>query len=84
MIHLMTLVDSNFMEGVKSFFGSDEKKELVDPYFLFSFAGKEIKSKVMYNSDHPEWNQELRLGLRVNNSLLYFSDDFNNSYSKYD
>ena len=53
------------MQGVKRVFGSDDKKELVDPYFVFSFAGQEVKSKIMYNSDHPEFNQELRLGLRV-------------------
>lgn len=62
---LMLAVDSNFMEGVKGFFGSDEKKELVDPYFVLSFAGKEVKSRIMYNNDHPEWNEELRVGLRV-------------------
>ena len=67
-LHLFP-VDSNFMEGVKNFFGSDEKKELVDPYFVFAFAGKEVKSKIMYNNDHPEWNQELNIGLKVRGSI---------------
>ena len=97
-------VDSDLMSGVKKIFGSDEKKELVDPYFVFSFAGQEVisrcgfwpsnpylksnwswnlfqqlhrgrvklssilfqvKSKIMYNNDHPEFNQEMKLGLRV-------------------
>ncbi|XP_076460960.1 myoferlin-like isoform X2 [Babylonia areolata] len=58
-------MDSKFLEGVKKVFGfGDEQKELVDPYFIFSFAGKEIRSKIVYCSDHPEWNQELRLGLQ--------------------
>ncbi|XP_070210966.1 myoferlin-like isoform X3 [Littorina saxatilis] len=58
-------MDSKFLEGVKKVFGvGDDQKELVDPYFIFSFAGKEIKSKIMYCSDHPEWNQALRLGLQ--------------------
>ena len=101
-------VDSDLMSGVKKIFGSEEKKELVDPYFVFSFAGQEVisrcgfwsfnayslkskwsghmgylfqqqhrgrvkllsillqvKSKIMYNNDHPEFNQEMKLGLRV-------------------
>ncbi|XP_067657682.1 myoferlin-like isoform X1 [Haliotis asinina] len=58
-------MDSAFMEGVKKVFNiGEEQKELVDPYFVFSFAGKEVKSKIMYCCDHPEWNQELRLGLQ--------------------
>ncbi|XP_025096654.1 myoferlin-like isoform X4 [Pomacea canaliculata] len=57
-------MDSAFLEGVKKVFNvGEEKKELVDPYFVFSFAGKEVKTKIMYCCDHPEWNQELRLGL---------------------
>ena len=36
-------VDSKFLEGVKKVFGfGDEQKELVDPYFIFAFAGKEV------------------------------------------
>ena len=35
-------VDSDLMSGVKKIFGSEEKKELVDPYFVFSFAGQEV------------------------------------------
>jgi hypothetical protein len=31
------------MQGVKKVFGiGEEQKELVDPYFVFSFAGKEV------------------------------------------
>ena len=36
-------VDSDFIQGVKKFFGSREKKELCDPYFKFNFAGKEVR-----------------------------------------
>ena len=35
-------VDSDFIQGVKKVFGSDDKKELVDPYFVLSFAGKKV------------------------------------------
>ncbi|XP_074642408.1 myoferlin-like [Tubulanus polymorphus] len=58
-------MDSDFMQGMKKFVGmGDDKKELVDPYVIFSFAGKEVRTKIMYCSDHPDFNQELRLGLR--------------------
>lgn len=58
-------MDPAFLQGVKKVFGiGEEQKELVDPYFVFTFAGKEIHSKIMYSNDHPDWNQILRLGLQ--------------------
>jgi hypothetical protein len=63
---LCFLVDSNILQGVKDFIiSNDNKKELVDPYAIFSFAGKKVQSKVMYNSANPEWNQNLKIGLKV-------------------
>ena len=36
-------VDTAFLQGVKKFFRiGEEIKELVDPYFLMNFAGKEV------------------------------------------
>ena len=59
-------MDPAFFAGVKKLLGvGEEQKELVDPYFLFTFAGKQVQSKIMYNNDHPEFNQVLRLGLQV-------------------
>ncbi|XP_070540972.1 myoferlin-like isoform X9 [Ptychodera flava] len=58
-------MDPGYFEGVKKVLGvGEEQKELVDPYFVFQFAGKSVKSKTIYTTDHPEWNQELRLGIR--------------------
>ncbi|XP_052821675.1 myoferlin isoform X1 [Octopus bimaculoides] len=58
-------MDSDFIEGVKKVIGfGDDKKEFVDPYFIFSFAGKEVRSKTLYSNDHPEWNQDMSLGLQ--------------------
>nr|XP_022342080.1 myoferlin-like isoform X4 [Crassostrea virginica] len=58
-------MDSAFMQGVKKVFGiGEEQKELVDPYFVFNFAGKEVQSKIMYNNDHPDWNQILKIGIQ--------------------
>lgn len=37
-------MDSDVIEGVKKVIGlGDENKEFVDPYFIFSFAGKEVR-----------------------------------------
>jgi hypothetical protein len=38
------LVDSTIFQGVKSIFSvQDQKKEFVDPYVVFSFAGKKVQ-----------------------------------------
>ncbi|KAK3744089.1 hypothetical protein RRG08_018716 [Elysia crispata] len=58
-------MDSAFLEGVKKVFRiGEEQKELVDPYFVFGFAGKEVKSKIMYANDHPDFYQDMRVGLQ--------------------
>lgn len=58
-------MDSYFLQGIKSiFYTSEQKKELVDPYVTFSFAGKKVQSKIIYNDANPEWNQELKIGLK--------------------
>ncbi|XP_060557298.1 dysferlin-like isoform X3 [Ruditapes philippinarum] len=58
-------MDTAFLQGVKKFFRiGEEIKELVDPYFLMSFAGKEVQTKIMYCNDHPEYNQKLKIGLQ--------------------
>ena len=38
-------MDSNKLEKMKNFFVGGTKKEHVDPYFTFSFAGKEVGQK---------------------------------------
>lgn len=55
-------MDSGFFEGVKKILHvGEEQKELVDPYLSFNFAGRKSKTRVHYNSDHPEFNQELNV-----------------------
>ena len=39
----LCIVDSDFLQGVKRVFGSEDRKELVDPYFTFNFAGREVR-----------------------------------------
>ncbi|XP_063717418.1 myoferlin-like isoform X4 [Symsagittifera roscoffensis] len=58
-------MDTSMFQGIRKILGSnEEKKELVDPYMGFYFAGKKVKTKVITESNHPEWNQELRLGIK--------------------
>ena len=65
-------VDTAFLQGVKKFFGGTEQKELVDPYFVLNFAGKEVQTRIEYGRDHPEYNQTLRVGLQVSDGTIYY------------
>ena len=41
--NFLITVDTAFLQGVKKLFRiGEEQKELVDPYFLMNFAGKEV------------------------------------------
>ena len=63
-------VDSTFFHSVKKIFhAAEDIKELIDPYVNFSFAGQQVSSKIVYTCSHPEFNQELRLGLKVRKFL---------------
>uniref|UniRef100_A0A1I8IJ23 C2 domain-containing protein n=1 Tax=Macrostomum lignano TaxID=282301 RepID=A0A1I8IJ23_9PLAT len=57
-------MDSEMFQGVKKIFTGTSTKELVDPYLVFQFAGKEVHTDTKYTDDHPEWNEELRIGLQ--------------------
>ncbi|XP_027056703.1 myoferlin-like [Pocillopora damicornis] len=54
-------MDSAVCETIKKSFVGGEMKELVDPYMMFSFAGKEARTDVHKNCDHPEFKQELHV-----------------------
>lgn len=54
-------MDSAVCETLKKSFVGGEMKELVDPYMMFSFAGKEARTDVHKNCDHPEFKQELHV-----------------------
>lgn len=65
----------------KIFHATEDIKELIDPYVTFAFAGQQVNvtptnlfnrhfsfqvsSKIIYTCSHPDFNQELRLGLKV-------------------
>ena len=41
----LILVDTAFFHGVKKIFhGTDDIKDLIDPYVIFSFAGQQVIS----------------------------------------
>jgi len=44
------IVDSDFLQGIKKVFGSDEKKEFVDPYFIAGFAGTKVCLFILFIS----------------------------------
>lgn len=54
-------MDSAVCETIKRSFVGGDRKELVDPYMMFSFAGKEARTDVHKNCDHPEFKQELHV-----------------------
>ena len=46
-------MDSMFFHGIKSIFSNNEqKKELIDPYVVFSFAGKKVNSELIVNTSN--------------------------------
>ncbi|XP_043245484.1 myoferlin-like isoform X4 [Amphibalanus amphitrite] len=59
-------MDTGAMSTVKRVlgFGETSSKQLVDPFLIFSFAGKEVQTTVVYKSDHPEFKQRLYLGFQ--------------------
>ncbi|XP_037084352.1 myoferlin-like [Pollicipes pollicipes] len=59
-------MDTGALSTVKKVlgFGSVSSKQLVDPYFVFCFAGKEVQTPVVYSTDHPDFKQRLHLGFQ--------------------
>ena len=57
-------MDSDFLQGVKEVFGSDEKKEFVDPYFIAGFAGTKVcnylsSATVLYCNLSWKWQRTI-------------------------
>ena len=62
----MPQMDPGYFEGVKKFLGvGTVQKELVDPYCIVSFAGYKERTRVIWNEQDPEWNQQINLPIRV-------------------
>jgi len=67
-------VDSSVLQDVKDFLSKIEekfvntrtksKKDLVDPYAQFSFAGKSIQTRICQNDASPAWNQQLKVNFK--------------------
>ncbi|KAF2350904.1 C2 domain [Trinorchestia longiramus] len=61
--HDLPRMDSGTMQTLKEVLGIGKaSKELVDPYLVGSYAGREVQTKVLYCNDNPEFRQTIRLG----------------------
>ena len=59
-------MDSDYFDGMKRALGmASDAVDRVDPYVIVGFAGKKLKTKVVFNSYSPVWNQELNIGVQV-------------------
>ena len=59
-------MDTDYFVTMKRALGMHhENLDKVDPYVIVSFAGIKRKTRVVYNSYTPEWNQELNIGVQV-------------------
>uniref|UniRef100_A0A673HSV8 Myoferlin-like n=1 Tax=Sinocyclocheilus rhinocerous TaxID=307959 RepID=A0A673HSV8_9TELE len=64
----MPQMDDAFAQTVKNIFGgTDDKKNLVDPFLEVSFAGKKIVEK----NANPEWNQLIHLQSLLQSSVSH-------------
>nr|CAB3264165.1 myoferlin [Phallusia mammillata] len=61
-------MDISAFKSMKKLMGMGEaediSKTLVDPYLIFTFAGKKRKTRVVEGSNHPDWNEELSLPVK--------------------
>ncbi|XP_065152682.1 myoferlin [Paramisgurnus dabryanus] len=61
----MPQMDDAFAQTIKNIFGgTDEKKNLVDPFLEISFAGKKVCTKIIEKNANPEWNQLIHLQVK--------------------
>ncbi|XP_063692173.1 myoferlin-like isoform X7 [Bolinopsis microptera] len=59
-------MDTDYFEGMKRVLRMQHgDHDLVDPYMIVSFAGKKLKTKVLYKTYTPEWAQELNIGVQM-------------------
>uniref|UniRef100_A0A4W6DL90 Myoferlin n=1 Tax=Lates calcarifer TaxID=8187 RepID=A0A4W6DL90_LATCA len=58
-------MDDAFVQTLKEIFGgSENKKNLVDPFLEASFAGKKLCTQIIEKNANPEWNQVLHLQVK--------------------
>lgn len=51
------------MQTLKEVLGIGKaSKELVDPYLVASYAGREVQTKILYTNENPEFRQHLYMG----------------------
>jgi hypothetical protein len=45
----------------------------VDPYCTVNFSGYECMTQVIWEKNDPQWNQQINLGVKVNNIIIAHS-----------
>ncbi|XP_042241551.1 myoferlin-like isoform X2 [Homarus americanus] len=56
-------MDAGTMQTLKEMLGVGKaSKELVDPYLMASYAGREVQTKILYTNENPEFRQNLHMG----------------------
>lgn len=56
-------MDAGTMQTLKEVLGVGKaSKELVDPYLVASYAGREVQTKILYTNENPEFRQNLHMG----------------------
>ncbi|KAG0722541.1 Myoferlin [Chionoecetes opilio] len=56
-------MDAGTMQTLKEVLGVGTPcKELVDPYLVASYAGREVQTKILYTNENPEFRQNLHIG----------------------
>ncbi|KAI3365598.1 hypothetical protein L3Q82_010680 [Scortum barcoo] len=58
-------MDDAFVQSMKEIFGgSENRKNLVDPFLEACFAGKKLCTQIIEKNANPEWNQVLNLQVK--------------------
>ncbi|XP_069958116.1 myoferlin isoform X4 [Cherax quadricarinatus] len=56
-------MDAGTMQTLKEVLGIGKaSKELVDPYLMAGYAGREVQTKILYTNENPEFRQNLHMG----------------------
>nr|XP_045583890.1 myoferlin-like isoform X6 [Procambarus clarkii] len=56
-------MDAGTMQTLKEVLGIGKaSKELVDPYLMANYAGREVQTKILYTNENPEFRQKLYMG----------------------
>nr|XP_053653209.1 myoferlin-like [Cherax quadricarinatus] len=55
-------MDAGTMQTLRRCWVRKTSKELVDPYLMAGYAGREVQTKILYTNENPEFRQNLHMG----------------------